>query len=531
MKLSASGEFINQRLNPINENVYQFADGLFKELSELFPDPYFHIGGDEVDPHQWNENKAIQAFIKRHQLKDYKGMQAHFNQRVEKILASYGKKMIGWDEIFHPSLSKDIVIQSWRGHDSLNHVVREGGQGILSTGFYIDQPQPTDYHYRNDPNPLPVPKLDDLKPGEDWQTWSFTMPRLRGSAVTGQFTLIKNNGNVRGFIDFAGRSRKALSGIEIVGDEVRFNVDTWMGPFSPVITLGANKLSGYGVVANGHYDISGELIGGNDIEGSNISLGAVNPELSQSEQDRILGAEATLWGENVVADVMDLRLWPRSYAIAERLWSAREVNDAEWMYQRLAGISEWSEQVIGLEHNKQARQGLQRLVSSDDIEPLVILAEAVEQAQYYHRHHTRAKADNYHQASPLDNFVDTLPVENLTTRHLNQLVDTWLADTTNKDNEQAISSLLKRWINNEKRLEQLTKANPDLAYLMPSAHSVKQVSVLGLSLIKIIKGKNKMTLDMEKNARKTLVDAMQIQAETVVSAAYVVQKLLSYASA
>ncbi len=516
-------------LNPVDEEVYQFIDGLLKELSGLFPDPYFHIGGDEVDPHQWNENKAIQTFIQRNELTDYKGMQAYFNQRVENILGVYDKKMIGWDEIFHPSLSKDIVIQSWRGHDSLNQVVREGRQGILSTGFYIDQPQPTDYHYRNDPNPEVTPTLTDLKSNEHWQSWSFTMPRLRGSAVTGHFTLITDEQEkARGFIDFTGRSRKVLSNVEIVGKEVRFSVDTWMGAFSPVISMKGKEFTGYGLVANGHYSISGKQVGGTDIKGSKLVDGVINPALSYEEQNRILGAEATLWGENVVADVMDLRLWPRTYAIAERLWSARGVDNVEWMYQRLGKVSVWSERAIGLQHNAQSRRGMQRLARSQDIEPLMILAEAVEQAQYYHRHHVRAKADNYHQASLLDNFVDTLPVENLTTRRLSQMIDTWLSDPTNTSNEQAISSFFERWLSNETRLNKLLETNPKLAAIGPSVDSVAQVSALGLSLIKVIKGKNKMTLDKERKAQNILIDAMQIKAETVVSAAYSVEKLFRY---
>jgi hypothetical protein len=104
-------------LNPANENTYAFADAIVAEVAELFPFEYLHIGGDEVDPEHWNTNSSIQAFMKEHELKDHRALQAYFNQRLQIILQKHQRKMIGWDEIQHPDLPKDIVIHSWRGPD------------------------------------------------------------------------------------------------------------------------------------------------------------------------------------------------------------------------------------------------------------------------------------------------------------------------------------------------------------------------------------------------------------------------------
>ncbi|MDO1708032.1 family 20 glycosylhydrolase, partial [Escherichia coli] len=73
-------------------------------------------------------------------------LQAYFNQRLEQILTKHNRKMVGWDEIQHPSLSKNIVIQSWQGQDSLGDSAQEGFKGLLSTGFYLDQSQSAAYH-------------------------------------------------------------------------------------------------------------------------------------------------------------------------------------------------------------------------------------------------------------------------------------------------------------------------------------------------------------------------------------------------
>jgi hexosaminidase len=138
-------------MNAASEELYTFLDSFLGEMAEIFPDEYFHIGGDEVNGKHWNANSAIQSFKTQHNLKDNRDLHAYFNKRLYAILAKHGKKMIGWDEILHPDLQKDIVIQSWRGLDSLADGVRSGYMGILSFGYYLDHMQPASYHYLVDP--------------------------------------------------------------------------------------------------------------------------------------------------------------------------------------------------------------------------------------------------------------------------------------------------------------------------------------------------------------------------------------------
>jgi hexosaminidase len=138
-------------LDPSREETYTFLDNFFEEITPLFPDIYFHIGGDEVVAKQWNASARVQAWAKEHNLKDAHAIQAYFNTRVQKLLTKRGKVLIGWDEVLHPDLPTDIVVQSWRGQKSLAEAATKGYRGILSWGYYLDHLSPAKFHYGVDP--------------------------------------------------------------------------------------------------------------------------------------------------------------------------------------------------------------------------------------------------------------------------------------------------------------------------------------------------------------------------------------------
>ncbi len=146
-------------MDPAKETTYKFLDAFIGEMAQIFPDPYFHIGGDEVNGKTWNENPQIAAFIKSHKLDGDKGLQAYFNQRVSRIITRYHKIMIGWDEVLHPDLPTTTVIQSWRGNAALAEAAQKGHRGILSWGYYLDHLSPAGYHYGIDPLGGPAAQL------------------------------------------------------------------------------------------------------------------------------------------------------------------------------------------------------------------------------------------------------------------------------------------------------------------------------------------------------------------------------------
>lgn len=138
-------------MNPTSEKTYKFLNEFLGEMAKLFPDPYLHIGGDEVNGKEWDSNPKIQEFMKSHNIKNNVDLQAYFSQRVQELVVKHGKTPIGWDEIFVPGVSKNILIHSWRGPDALAAAAKQGYKSILSNGYYIDLGWSAARHYAVDP--------------------------------------------------------------------------------------------------------------------------------------------------------------------------------------------------------------------------------------------------------------------------------------------------------------------------------------------------------------------------------------------
>ena len=147
-------------LDPTRESTYKFLDGFLGEMAHLFPDEYMHIGGDESNGKQWAANPHIQAFMHAHGLKTSAELQAYFNTRVEKILARYHKRMVGWDEILSPNLPRDTVIQNWHGTEFLINAAKQGHNGIYSHAYYLDHMYTAAQVFLADP----IPAGSDLTP-------------------------------------------------------------------------------------------------------------------------------------------------------------------------------------------------------------------------------------------------------------------------------------------------------------------------------------------------------------------------------
>lgn len=152
-------------LDPINDKTYEVLGDLFGEMAVLFPDQYIHIGGDENEGKHWDENKEIQAFMNKHNLSSNHDLQTYFNIRLEKILATYGKSVMGWEEIMTDKMPTTALIHSWKGTNegvvggsSLVKAAKKGHATVLSNGYYIDLMQPVSEHYLVDP----MPKNNDL---------------------------------------------------------------------------------------------------------------------------------------------------------------------------------------------------------------------------------------------------------------------------------------------------------------------------------------------------------------------------------
>jgi hexosaminidase len=138
-------------MDPTDEKTYKFLNEFIGEMARLFPDQFFHIGGDEVNGKEWDANPKIQAFLKSHHIKNNAELQAYFSGRVQDLVTKHKKTPVGWDEVLVPGVPKTIVIQSWRGVDSLAAAAKMGYRGILSNGYYLDLGWSAARHYAMDP--------------------------------------------------------------------------------------------------------------------------------------------------------------------------------------------------------------------------------------------------------------------------------------------------------------------------------------------------------------------------------------------
>jgi hexosaminidase len=143
----------DEALDPTREATYVFLSRFIGEMARIFPDPYFHIGGDEVNGKVWTDNPRIARFMKARGYKTPAELQTYFSQRVARLVIQHGKKPVGWDEILTPGLPRTVLVQSWRGVDSLAAGARQGYTGILSAPYYLDAMRTSEALFLADPVP------------------------------------------------------------------------------------------------------------------------------------------------------------------------------------------------------------------------------------------------------------------------------------------------------------------------------------------------------------------------------------------
>ena len=347
-------------MDPTRESTYEFLDAFIGEMAGIFPDHFFHIGGDENNGVEWKRNPRIQSFMREHNLRDTAALQNYFNQRLLKLLEKHGKHMIGWDEILTPDLPKDVMVQSWRGFDSLAAGAKNGYNGILSAGYYLNLMSPAETHYAVDPLPD-------------------------------------------------------------------------------------------------------------------------NTDLSADQQARILGGEACMWEEQTSALDIDSRLWPRTAAIAERLWSPRNVNDVDDMYRRL-GVESLRREGFGLTHISQEAVSLRQLSGTQQIEPLRIFASVLEPVPF----DARAHQQHANQLTPLDLLVDALPPDPPSRHNFELPVRNYLHLQNSGERAQAqteLTAAFNAWITSRPGILHLMADSPLLAQAEPRAQQLNELGEVGLEAV------------------------------------------------
>ena len=118
----------------VEDSTFAFLEDVLREVMELFPGEYIHVGGDEVVKDQWKSSPQVQQRMRERGIADEHALQSYFIQRIGRFLAANGRRLIGWDEILEGGLASDATVMSWRGIDGALAAAAEVGCRVVGVG-------------------------------------------------------------------------------------------------------------------------------------------------------------------------------------------------------------------------------------------------------------------------------------------------------------------------------------------------------------------------------------------------------------
>jgi len=253
-------------------------------------------------------------------------------------------------------------------------------------------------------------------------------------------------------------------------------IQSWRG--TAALAEAARK--GYdGILSNGYYI---DLIQPASQHYASDPLPA-DSTLTPEEAKHVLGGEATMWAEWVTPETIDSRIWPRTAAIAERLWSPRTVTDVPDMYRRLAVISRQLEE-LGLTHKRNQEMMLRRLVRNDDIGPLRTLVSVIEPVKEYRRYQQRPQT----MLSPLTGVIDAALPDAEAARKFQWMVSEFINDGPRFQLYHAeLRQMLGDWQTAGASLNPVIDRSPALKEIKPLAQNLSQLGATGQEALTYLK--------------------------------------------
>lgn len=224
--------------------------------------------------------------------------------------------------------------------------------------------------------------------------------------------------------------------------------------------------------------------------------------LTAEEEKMVLGGEATMWAELVTPETIDSRIWPRTAAIAERLWSDKSVNNVLDMYQRLKVISIRLEEV-GLTHIRNRDMMLRRLTGNGNTDPLSRLVEVVEPLKEYKRH---SQGIVYSTDLPFSRLPDIAVPDADIAREFRLLCEQ-LVMKKDISAKPLLNEMLQRWVNNHNPLTASAKGIPALENWVRMSEQLRNVSKLGIECLDFMERRQVVTDEWVKQGNLTIENA------------------------
>jgi hexosaminidase len=459
-------------MDPTNENLYVFLDQLIGEMTELFPDPYFHIGGDEVNPKRWKENEKVQRFMKENSLENPKALQAYFNKRLLEILTKHGKNMSGWDEILNPDLPKgNITVQAWRNMRSLWDAARQDYKAILSTGYYLDHKLSAKSHYETDPFVIPGAVEIDIDTTL-WKSWELEL-KIDGTTLEGELYLFGEGENLRGILSMMGDAL-GFQKAQVEGEKLNFEVAVSMGTLTNKLEIKGDSLKGKSSIALFDLDVKGHRSGGTDLpDGKSLPKFDKIEPLTELQKKNIIGGEAAMWTEMADQRTAESRIWPRASSIAEKLWSPQSLtSDTPDMYRRLKKMDDYLE-VLGIRHRTSAAEILREIIEEPFLSPLAELVSILQEDILFNR--MVLYEPKLLTTTPLDRVVDAASPESLVAYKFNQDAKSYL-ESKDEGKKLELIQQLQVWAGINQKLRLAYPTNDRIAEIAIHAEHLEKLA-------------------------------------------------------